>query len=37
MIVPARGHLYGFIDDPKKQVAPALAAQYESWDVKNLP
>lgn len=37
IIVPARGHLYGFIDDPSKQVPSALAAQYASWDLKNLP
>lgn len=37
VIVPARGHLYGFIDAPEKQVAPALAAQYKSWDLQNLP
>lgn len=37
VIVPARGHLYGFIDDPSKQVAPALASQYSSWKVENLP
>ena len=37
VIVPARGHLYGFIDDPSKQVSSSLAKQYHSWDVGNLP
>ena len=37
VIVPARGHLYGFIDDPSQQVPSSLAKQYHSWDVGNLP
>lgn len=37
IIVPARGHLYGFVDDPAKQVPSALAEQYLSWEVKHLP
>lgn len=37
VIVPARGHLYGFIDDPSKQVPDSLSKQYASWDVTNLP
>lgn len=36
IIVPARGHLYEF-KDPEKQVSPALASAYKSWDLKNLP
>lgn len=35
-IVPARGHLYEFVD-PDKQVPVDKAPQYKSWDVKNLP
>ena len=37
VIVAARGHLYGFIDDPSKQVPKVLADQYSSWNVKDLP
>ena len=37
VIVPARGHLYGFVDDPSKQVSPALSSQYGSWKIENLP
>lgn len=36
VIVAARGHLYEFVD-PEKQVPAALAEQYKSWDLKNLP
>ncbi|MBD5585076.1 MAG: type IA DNA topoisomerase, partial [Clostridia bacterium] len=35
-IVPARGHLYEFVD-PDKQVPADKAGQYHSWDLKNLP
>lgn len=35
-IVPARGHLYEFVD-PDKQVPSDRAAAYHSWAVGNLP
>ena len=35
-LVAARGHLYEYVD-PEKQVAPALASQYHSWNIENLP
>lgn len=35
-IVPARGHLYEFID-PDQQVPSGKSAHYRSWDIKNLP
>lgn len=35
-LVAARGHLYEYVD-PEKQVAPALASQYHSWNVEHLP
>lgn len=37
VIATARGHLYGFIQDPDKQVDPELASKYKSWSIKNLP
>lgn len=36
VLVAARGHLYEYVD-PEKMVAPALAAQYHSWKIENLP
>lgn len=36
VIAAARGHLYEFAD-PSAMVAPALAAQYKSWDLEHLP
>ena len=36
-IVAARGHLYGFIDDPSKQVGDDKEDIYKSWNVENLP
>lgn len=37
IIVAARGHLYGFVDDPSKQVSGDLEETYKSWNVENLP
>lgn len=36
VIVPARGHLYEFVD-PDKIVPESLADRYKSWDLNNLP
>lgn len=36
IIVPARGHLYEFVD-PSLQVPQALSNKYKSWDLANLP
>lgn len=36
VIAAARGHLYEFAD-PSAMVAPALAAQYKSWELEHLP
>lgn len=36
-IVPARGHLFGFINDPSKQVDESLSDKYKSWEIGNLP
>lgn len=35
-LVHAQGHLME-LDDPEKQVSPALKEKYKSWDLKNLP
>ena len=35
-IVAARGHIYELVD-PDKQVPPAFAQQYASWDLQYLP
>ena len=37
VICPARGHLYGFVNDPSAMVDSSLAKKYSSWDVKELP
>lgn len=37
VICPARGHLYGFVQDPSKMVPASEAKRYASWDVKDLP
>lgn len=37
IIVAARGHLYGFADDPSKQVSEDNEERYKSWDLKYLP
>lgn len=37
LIVPARGHLYGFLPNPNEMVAPALVEKYKSWGIENLP
>ena len=37
VIVAARGHLYGFIKDPEKQVKSDKAERYKKWDVSLLP
>lgn len=37
LIVAARGHLYGYAKDPAKHVDKALASQYGSWNLDNLP
>lgn len=37
LIVPARGHLYGFMSNPEEMVAPALVSKYKSWDISSLP
>ncbi|MCF0228686.1 MAG: topoisomerase C-terminal repeat-containing protein [Parasporobacterium sp.] len=37
VIAPARGHLFGFVDDPSKQVASELSGKYASWNIENLP
>ena len=36
LIVAARGHLYE-LSDPEKQVPAAMATQYKSWNLANLP
>lgn len=36
-IAPARGHLFGFIDNPSEQVDESLSDKYKSWKVENLP
>ncbi|MEO3931449.1 DNA topoisomerase [Micrococcaceae bacterium Sec7.4] len=36
VIAAARGHLYEFAD-PSAMVAPALTAQYKSWELEHLP
>ncbi|MEE3393235.1 MAG: DNA topoisomerase [Lachnospiraceae bacterium] len=36
-IVPARGHLYGFIKEPSLQVDPSLSMKYKSWKTDQLP
>lgn len=35
-IVPARGHLYGFVE-PEDMVASGLKEKYKSWDITHLP
>lgn len=37
VLVAARGHLYAYIEDAEKQVKPALADQYHSWQLNALP
>lgn len=37
IIVPARGHLYGFTTKPEEMVRDNLVDKYKSWDVSNLP
>lgn len=37
VIVSARGHLFGFIKDPDKQVSPDKAEHYKNWTIDNLP
>lgn len=37
IIVAARGHLYGFINDPAKQVSNELSDDYASWKIEHLP
>lgn len=36
VLTNALGHLFG-LDDPDKQVVPALAEKYRLWDLENLP